>query len=129
MTEQNDTLIVSGVHLELTDALKSAVAEKVDKLFRHETHIIRIRIELEFHAHNSKENEFVAKGHIEINGPPKFASVATDDLYKSIDQLVIKLDRMLRRRSRLRQVKRKHPHGVEIPSELPKVRDGSALSF
>ena len=129
MTEQNDTLIVSGVHLELTDALKSAVAEKVDKLFRHETHIIRIRIELEFHAHNSKENEFVAKGHIELNGPPKFASAATDDLYRSIDQLVIKLDRMLRRRSRLRQVKRKHPHGVDIPSELPKVRDASALSF
>ena len=121
MSDYSDELIISGVHLELTEALKSVVTEKMDKLFRHEGHIIRIRVELEYNAHNSKQNEYIAKGHIEINGPPKVASVATDDLYKSIDQLVVKLDRMLRRRARLKKVKRKHPHGVDIPSELPKV--------
>ena len=48
-------------------------------------------------------------------------SVASDDLYKSIDILVDKLDRKLRRHSRLERVKRKQPHEVDIPADLPKV--------
>ncbi len=121
MIIDRDALIISGVHLDLTEALKNIVAEKVEKLFRHEQRIIRIRVELEFNANISKENEYIAKGHIELNGPPKIATVASEDLYKSIDDLVAKLDRMLRRRSRLRIAKRHHPHNVEIPSEIPKV--------
>lgn len=120
MKNEHD-LIVSGVHLELTDALKAKVEEKMEKLFAHEGQIIRIRVELEYSAHqHTKQNEFIAKGHIEIHGPPMVASVASNDLYESIDQLTIKLDRMLRRRSRLKRVKRKHPHDVEIPAEIPK---------
>ena len=60
MSDNSDELIISGVHLELTEALKSAVTEKMDKLFRHEGHIIRIRVELEYNAHNSKQNEYIA---------------------------------------------------------------------
>jgi len=66
----------------------------------------------------------VAKGHIELNGAPKVASAGTDDLYKSIDLLVEKLDRMLRRRSRIRKTKRNHPHDVDIPAEIPKTHSG-----
>ena len=120
MSINSDALIISGVHLDLTDALKNTVAEKVEKLFRHENAIIRIRVELEFNPNNSKENEYTAKGHIELNGPPKVVAVASEDLYKSIDLLMEKLDRMLRRRSRLRISKRNHPHEVDIPSRLPK---------
>ena len=116
-----NNLIISGVHLELTDALKAKVREKAEKLFTHEGHIIRIRVELEYNTHqHTKQNEFIAKGHIEIDGPPMVASVASNDLYESIDQLTLKLDRMLRRRSRLKRVKRKHPHCIDIPSEIPK---------
>ena len=120
MSINSDALIISGVHLDLTDALKNTVVEKVEKLFRHENAIIRIRVELEFNPNNSKENEYTAKGHIELNGPPKVVAVASEDLYKSIDLLMEKLDRMLRRRSRLRISKRNHPHEVDIPSKLPK---------
>ena len=120
MSINSDALIISGVHLDLTDALKNTVVEKVEKLFRHENAIIRIRVELEFNPNNSKENEYTAKGHIELNGPPKVVAVASEDLYKSIDLLMEKLDRMLRRRSRLRISKRNHPHEVDIPSRLPK---------
>ena len=121
MKDTHHPIIISGVHLELTEALKAKVNEKMSKLFAHEMAIIRIRVELEYNAHrNTNENEFIAKGHIEIHGPPMVASVASNDLYQSIDKLTIKLDRMLRRRSRLERVKRKHPHQVEIPAELPK---------
>jgi len=124
MTMNSGDVIVSGVHLDLTKALKETVFEKVEKLFRHEHHIIRVRVELQYNANNSKQNEFVAKGHIELTGSDKVASAGTGDLYKSIDLLVEKLDRMLRRRSRMRKTKRNHPHDVEIPSEIPKVQAG-----
>ena len=52
----------------------------------------------------------------------------TVDLAKSLDAVVDKLDRMLRKRATAAMVKRQHPHGVEIPAKLPKVTgflDGS----
>jgi putative sigma-54 modulation protein len=116
----NEKIIISGVHLDLTQALKTAVEEKMEKLFRHENSIIRVRVELEHATNSSHENEFIAKGHIEINGAPIVVSSATDDLYKSIDDLSLKLDRKLRRRSRLIRVKRKDLHEIDLDSELPK---------
>jgi len=118
----NDSeLIISGVHMDLTESLKETVAEKAEKLFKHEEKIIRLRIELEYNQNKTHAEEFIAKGHIEINGPPLIVSVASEDMHKSIDQLVDKLDRKLRRRSRMRKVKRKQTGEVEIPAELPKV--------
>ena len=119
--KNNSELILSGVHLDLTDALKQAVHEKVEKLFRHEEDIVRIRVELEHDKNKAPQDQFQAKGHIEIHGPDMVISVRSEDLYKSIDQLVDKLDRKLRRRSRLQRVKRKETHAVEIPAELPKI--------
>lgn len=114
-------VILSGIHLDLTPALKSYVQEKVDRLFRHESHIVRVRVELEFDDRSVEKKNFIAKGHIQIAGPDINISVASDDAYKSIDLLVDKLDRKLRRRSRLRKVKRNHPHEIELDAMLPKV--------
>lgn len=114
-------VIISGVHLDLTESLKRIVREKAEKLFIHEERIIRLRVELETNSHKSGQDEFIAKGHIEINGPPMVVSDSSDDLYKSIDGMINKLDRKLRRRSRLEKVKRKNTHEVDIPADLPKV--------
>ncbi len=116
----DNELIISGRHIELTESLKSFVREKVDKLFRHEERIVRVRMELDRDNTHNKETPFVAKGIIEIHGPDMVVSEATHDLHKSIDNAVDKLDRMIRRRSRMKKVKRNHPHGIELPSELPK---------
>ncbi len=117
--KQHD-VIISGNHLELTDALKSAVREKVEKLFNHEDRIVRLRVELSKSQTPSLDDGFIAKGIIEISGPTIVVSCETGDLYKSIDELVDKLDRKLRRRSRLQRVKRKHARPVELPASLPK---------
>jgi putative sigma-54 modulation protein len=104
---QNEKLILSGLHLELTDALKNIVHAKTEKLFRHSASIIRARVELECLSHLHNAAEFVAKGHLDLEGPDIFVSVSTDDLYKSIDQLIDKLDRKLSRRARLQKTKRR----------------------
>ena len=114
-------IIVRGVHLDLTNALRSVAEEKAVRLLRHQEHIVRVRLDLEHDKKRALHQAFVAKGHIEIRGPDLLARVASDDLYKSLDQLIDKLDRMLRKRACAAKTKRHHPHGVEIPSELPKV--------
>lgn len=120
MKDRLNDVIISGINIELTGALKAIVHDKVTRLFNHEGHIIRIRIELEFDPTRDNQRSHIAKGHIEIKGRDMVTSVATDDLYKSIDLMTIKLDRMLRRRARLIRVKRKQPHPIDIPAEIPK---------
>ena len=65
----------------------------------HEERIVRIRVELEYERQNTRDSQFVAKGHVEIYGPNLNCAVASDDCLKSLDLLVDKLDRMLRRRT------------------------------
>jgi len=103
-----NNLILSGVHFELKEGHKNLVSEKMEKIFKHEEKIIRARIEL---VHDSKssshENEYMAKGHLELKGTTITISTESHTINKAIDDLVEKLDRGLRRRSRLRRVKRK----------------------
>ncbi len=94
----SDKLIATGIHLELTPALKARISEKVGRLLRHEPRIDRVRIDLD-HDKTKGTARFVAKGRIEIGGPDLLASVESEDAYKSIDLLVDKLDAALRRRA------------------------------
>jgi putative sigma-54 modulation protein len=116
----NPDTIVSGIHLELTPSLKFYVNDKMGRLLRHEDRIVRVRVELEFDGKNDVEHPFIAKGHVELHGPDLNCSVASDECHKSVDLLVDKLDRMLRRRARWHKVKRKHPHAVELEALIPK---------
>jgi putative sigma-54 modulation protein len=113
-------LIVRGVHLDLTEALRVAAAEKTARLLRHNDHIIRLRVDLELDKTHEVGSQFIAKGHIEIAGPDLLASVTSDDCYKSLDLLVDKLDGLLRRRHGLHKDKRNHPHPIDIDTPLPK---------
>jgi len=59
------------------------------------------RLKLEYDGKNDVTRPFIAKGHVVIHGPDMNCSVASDDCHKSVDLLVDRLDRMLRRRARL----------------------------
>ena len=75
--------------MELTESLKESVNSKMAKLFAHDDRIIRLRIELSYKPNKSHSKEFWAKGHIEIQGPDMIITVASDDMYKSIDELIV----------------------------------------
>lgn len=120
-TNERDDVIITGLNMELTDAIKDIVYEKVGKLFGHDDQIIRMSVELEYDPHQkSHEKEFIAKGHLKVRGKDHNAHSETNNLYKSIDEMVQKLDRMIRRRSRMEKVKRKDVHGIDIPTNIPK---------
>lgn len=111
-----EKIIVSGIHLRLTAALKHAVHEKVERLLRHEPRILRVRVDLTHDTSRAVAERFVAKGRVEIGGPDLLAQAAGDDAYRSIDALVNRLDRALRKRATDLQGRRtrarKSPRGV-----------------
>ena len=88
-------VVISGVHVDLTDSIKSVVNDKINKLFAHSSSIIRVRVILEASKNKTEGKEFIARGKVEIGGPDIEATASTDDLYKSIDDMVNKLDRQL----------------------------------
>ena len=110
----NAKLLVRGIHLSLTDAMRAVLNEKTERLLRHEPRIDRVRIDIEHDATRGRA-VFVAKGHIEIGGPDLIASVAADDAYKATHLLIDKLDGLLRRRTRLFKGRR---HRVPPTGEL-----------
>ena len=91
-------LLLRGIHLWLTDAMKAALETKAERLFRHEPRILRARIDVERDL-RGRTRVFRAKGRIEIAGRDLTASVTTEDAYSSINLLIDKLDRMLRKRT------------------------------
>lgn len=97
-TPSEPFLILKGVHLWLTTAMKHAITQKAERLFRHEPRILRIRIDVACDRSRSGR-WFTAKGRLEMAGPDLTASVTCDDGYTSINLLIGKLDRMLRRRT------------------------------
>jgi putative sigma-54 modulation protein len=114
-------IIVRCAHFEPTPALQTAAEEMASRLLRHEEHILRIRFDLEHDRTRNPDHAFVAKGHIEIRGPDLIASAESNEPLTALDALIDKLDALLRKRASAAKTKRHHPHGVEIPSELPKV--------
>lgn len=110
----NAPVVVTGVHMDLTDALKDTVCAKVERLLRHNPRIIRVHVELVYNRNRDHSREFAAQIHLEIPGPDIVVREESDDLYKSIDILVDKVDRQLRRRHRLEKEKRNHPKPTDL---------------
>ena len=114
-----EKILVRGIHLTLTPALRTAALEKGARLLRHDDHLVRVRIDLENDHTKHEHARFIAKGRIEISGPDLIAAVESEDAYKSLDLLIDKLDRMLRERSRARADRRNdRPEGGEFRDQL-----------
>jgi putative sigma-54 modulation protein len=119
MNENN--IIIMSSNMNVGEGLKATAREKVKHLFRHHGQIMRVQLELSHESYKSHDEEYLAKGHVTIEGAPMIVSVSSGNILSSIDQVVDKLDRKLRRRSRLNKVKRKDVHSIDIPADLPKV--------
>ncbi len=106
-------IIVTGIHLDLTPSLKFYVKEKMQRLFRHDGHIVRVKVELECDPKHDHAHKFIAKAHVQVRGPDINATVSSEECHKSVDLLVDKLDHALRKRHGLAKDKRNHPLAIE----------------
>lgn len=104
----SNKIIISGIHFNVGDNIRSFVLTKCEKLVKHQKLISSLRFELEKDLHSSTHsNEYIAKGHMEVNGSPCSFSSHSDSMYKSIDNLINKLDRSIRRDARTLKSQRK----------------------
>lgn len=83
-------LSISGRHIDVTDALKAYVRNKMSRLARHDDHITNVHVILSV-------NKLVqrAEATVHTNGAELFANADDSDLYAAIDALLDKLDRQV----------------------------------
>ncbi|MDP5325494.1 MAG: ribosome-associated translation inhibitor RaiA [Litorivicinaceae bacterium] len=81
---------ISGHQLDVTEALKSYVHEKLERIERHAEHITKAEIIL-----TVEKQRQIAEGNVHVAGADVHASSEHDDMYAAIDALADKLDRQL----------------------------------
>ena len=89
---------ITGHHVEVTPALRSYVAEKMQRISRHFDHVISINVILNVEKHKND-----AEATLHTAGKSLFANASDIDMYAAVDALVDKLDKQVRRyKDRLR---------------------------
>jgi len=85
---------ISGQNIEITQALRAYVTEKLDRLERHFANLISARfvLRLERVEHHAEATVSVAGRTNDIH-----ADATAEDMYAAIDKLIDKLDRQVRR--------------------------------
>jgi putative sigma-54 modulation protein len=83
---------ITGHHVDVTPALRAYVTEKMQRLIRHFDQVSSINVIL-----NVEKLQQQAEATVNAGGRTIFATDTAMDMYASIDGLVDKLDRQVRR--------------------------------
>ncbi len=83
---------ITGHHVEVSPALRAYVTEKMQKLTRHFDQVKSINVIL-----NVEKLQQQAEATVYAGGRTIFATDTATDMYASIDGLIDKLDRQVRR--------------------------------
>ena len=83
---------LTGHHVDITQALRSYVESKFERLERHFDHVTKIHVILSVEKLRQK-----AEATMHVNGAAIFADCVEEDMYAAIDGLVDKLDRQVKK--------------------------------
>lgn len=95
----NDKILIAGHHFTMGEDTRADVEAIAAKLLKHHAQIVRVRLESEHATLRSGERAYTIKGIVELRGPDLAASSTTDNLYRSVHEVVDKLERMLNERA------------------------------
>ena len=110
-------LQVKGKNVEVTPSIRDYAERKLGKLDKVLAAETQVEVELSEHRNPSVADSAVAEATIFTKGPTLRAREATPDMKASIDQLVDKLERQVKRYRELRRLEpRRH---VPEPDDLP----------
>lgn len=90
-------IVVSGKHIELTDALKGYAQEKFAKLEHFFDQILRVDVTLTVEDTKAKEERYTCDVTVSAHGMVLPAKVTAIDLYASIDLCLEKIERQIKR--------------------------------
>ena len=114
-------LQVKGRNLEISEQIREYAEEKMGKLDRIVSDPTRVELELAVEKNPSISDNHVAEATVWTKGPVLRAREASGDMKASIDQLVAKLERQVKRyREKRRVAPRRHARDG-IPVEAPPV--------
>lgn len=100
-------LSISGQHVEITDAIRSFINDKLQRIERHFDQLIDVEVVL--HVEKIRHR---AEAKLNVSGTTLFAESTEDDMYKAIDSLMDKLDKqVLRYKDKLKD---HHPHVAPV---------------
>ena len=107
-------LSITGHHVEVTDAMKNYVTEKISRLEKHFDHVTNVHVILSVEKLQQK-----AEATMHVSGGGEiFADSVHEDMYAATDGLVAKLDRqILKHKEKLQQRSRSNggrPEAIEI---------------
>ena len=85
-------LNITGHHVDVTDALKSYVQTKVERLERHFDNMTNVHFILSVEKERHK-----AEATVHVNGANLFAESEEESMYAAIDSLTDKLDRQVKK--------------------------------
>ncbi len=97
-------LSITGHHVEITDALRNYVEEKIQRIERHFDHVSNVHVVL-----SVEKLQQTAEATVHISGGDVYADDTQEDMYVAIDGLVGKLDRqVLKHKEKMHQRSRGH---------------------
>jgi putative sigma-54 modulation protein len=85
-------LSVTGHHVEVTPALRSYVAKKLERIARHFDQLIDVHCVLTVEKLRHK-----AEATLHVSGSDIYADATEEDMYAAIDLLADKLDRCIKK--------------------------------
>jgi putative sigma-54 modulation protein len=105
-------IIITGRHLELTDNLKSYAEEKIAKFGKYLNNVAEATVTLSVEKYRHK-----AEVLLKANGMMLQAESITGEMYSSIDDVVEKLERQIKKRKKKAGTRRKNDEKIIAVSE------------
>lgn len=90
-------IVTNGRNIELTDAIKDYVHQKVSRLEKHFDFIQEVHVILEVEKNPRIAENQLAEATVHVIGAIIRVEAASENLYASIDKLVDKIERSLRK--------------------------------
>ena len=105
---------ISGHHISVTDAMNTAVTEKMEKIERHFDQIQSIQVILSLDnsgASDGGKKSHKAEAIMRVSGQEMFVQALDDDMYKAINEMADKLERQVRKYKTRQQNKKTRGNG------------------
>ncbi len=106
-------LNLSGQHIEITEALRNYVSNKMERLERHFDHVTNMHVVLSVEKLRQK-----AEATLHVSGANLFANAEHEDMYAAIDALTDKLDRQIKKHKEKLQNHRQSDGGIKAHQSM-----------
>lgn len=101
-------IIIRAHHVEITESIKEYVDKKLSKLDHFFDRIQEIQVDLDVESVANEDDRQIASATVLVPGTALIAKEASKDLYASVDGMIDKLQRQLKKYKQKLRLKNRH---------------------